>query len=619
MNVWQQVERLEGKEFFTRLPRMLRAYGSSDFSTQQKAIFLFNLCILAISALAIMLVTTSYVQIVSERVGAVYLPIILPEVFIILVFGFCLYLLVRGNLFLASHLFILSGLTITWVIMWLDKSELVTKLDTVVFVLALLNLAPLFLMKYKSTIIGYIIFNISLLVVFVLSLQHDPEFTRSSRIDYFVDTAVAILFTGIVGYALFSINKRVLDKAMDEIKERERITEKVREHEALMADLLNGIPLPTFMLDTAGNFVYLNGSLADDYHSTVQEMLGLNAFSLLPPDVARRRMEFMDQVLQTRQAVSFEDSNKGRDFTNYFFPITEKAGQIKYVVVFALDITDLKHVERELEIHRDNLEDLVKERTAALARANEELQITLNYLKNTQQQLIQSEKMASLGVLSAGIAHEINNPLNFINGGVTAIESYVREHLPDHLPAIEPLIAAVHEGVKRSSEIVSSLNHYSRHDETAKTVCDIHTIIDNCLNMLSNELKNRIVVERHYTREACDILGNEGKLHQALLNIIANAAQSIENKGTISIQTRVKDQSLIISVTDTGTGISQENMGRIFDPFFTTKAPGKGTGLGLSIAYSIIQEHAGDIKITSEMDKYTKAIIYLPCIIQPLT
>ena len=284
----------------------------------------------------------------------------------------------------------------------------------------------------------------------------------------------------------------------------------------------------------------------------------------------------------------------------------------RYIDTYTSLISDLEIAvsERTRELETANKE--LKVTNEELSGQREELEDTISNLHKTQKQLIQSEKMASLGVLAAGVAHEINNPLNFINGGVVGLESYVHDHLKDHAGDLEPLIEGIQEGVKRASEIVTSLNHYSRHADTPLIACDIHSIIDNCLIMMSNQLKYKVEVQKIFTDKKYTLLCNEGKLHQAVLNILANAEHAIEDKGSIIITTNVVNDKLIITITDTGCGISQENLLRITDPFFTTKDPGKGTGLGLSITYNILQEYNGTLEFESQLGIGTKVIITLP-------
>jgi C4-dicarboxylate-specific signal transduction histidine kinase len=247
-----------------------------------------------------------------------------------------------------------------------------------------------------------------------------------------------------------------------------------------------------------------------------------------------------------------------------------------------------------------------------IAEQKEEIETALDKLKDAQTQLVQSEKMASLGILSAGIAHEINNPLNFIKGGALGIEKLIKKSDLKQNEKVDKLIEAVNVGITRATEIVSSLNQYSRSDNSEHVECDINNIIGNCLIMLQNKLKNKIEIIKDLTDQSYFFKGNEGKLHQVFLNIILNAEQAIESSGTIHIKTEIAQQQFIASVCDSGCGISPDDMQRIFDPFFTTKPPGQGTGLGLSITYRIIQEHKGSIEYQSQPGAGTTVFVKLP-------
>ncbi len=304
----------------------------------------------------------------------------------------------------------------------------------------------------------------------------------------------------------------------------------------------------------------------------------------------------------------------------------DEQGELVRMYGIIQDITKRKKIEHELEQHRLHLEHLVQERTDELEASLEELhttndelmeqkvelQQTIELLHSTRERLIQSEKMASLGVLSAGIAHEINNPLNFINGGNLGIRDYVEEELPEHAGNLTPYFDAIDEGIQRAAQIVASLSHYSRNEDLPVTEIDLHALIDNCLVILHNKLKNKVNVIRNYTSSSYCFRGNEGKIHQAVLNIIANAEQAIEDTGEIKIQSAVEGKYFVLRIKDTGAGIDQAVKDKVFDPFFTTKVPGQGTGLGLSITYTIIEEHQGEISFESESGKGTEFTIYLP-------
>lgn len=290
------------------------------------------------------------------------------------------------------------------------------------------------------------------------------------------------------------------------------------------------------------------------------------------------------------------------------------------------EIEERQKSEKELDNYRMNLEKLVEKRTEEIAVTNKELksandelhkqkdqlQVMLNSLNAAQDQLIQSEKMASLGILSAGIAHEINNPLNFVKGGLTFLEQYLKEKLKKDYGDAQPVIEAMNTGVNRAADIVKSLSLYSRSDSASETNCNVHDVIDDCLIILNNEIKNRIRIRKNYTDKKYMLLANEGKLHQAFLNILANASHAIEKKGQIIINSEIKNSHIEIDINDDGNGIAESEIGRIFDPFYTTKEPGKGTGLGLSITYNIIRELQGDIKVESAEGKGTKVMISIP-------
>jgi C4-dicarboxylate-specific signal transduction histidine kinase len=296
-------------------------------------------------------------------------------------------------------------------------------------------------------------------------------------------------------------------------------------------------------------------------------------------------------------------------------------------------LKNLEEQNAELKEHRENLEGLVKERSKELEATNEELNsiieelhqskniienqnielsATLDNLKETQSKLIQSEKMASLGVLSAGVAHEINNPLNFIMGGYVGLEKHFRNCEKPLENNLQIYLDSIKEGVERASGIVKALNQFSRGTESFEETCNLHTIIDNSLTILTNQYKNRVEILKDYSADITTIKGNVSKLHQVFLNIIINSVQAIEEKGTIKISTTLKNGLINIEIADTGCGINKEIIERITDPFFTTKDPDKGTGLGLSIAYSIIKDHKGSLDFTSELGNGTTVIIKLP-------
>ncbi len=260
----------------------------------------------------------------------------------------------------------------------------------------------------------------------------------------------------------------------------------------------------------------------------------------------------------------------------------------------------------------ENLEEEVAERTAALRR-------TLAELQEAQAQLVQSEKMAALGQLVAGVAHEINTPLGAVSSNTDllgrALER-IREGIPDsparrYAERAGDVIRISKEACARIAEIVRSLRNFSRLDEAERKPADLHEGLDSTLTLVAHLTKNRIEVRREYGRlPQVDCYANQ--LNQVFLNILVNATQAIEGPGVITIRSRAEGESVVIEIGDNGRGIKPEHRQKIFDPGFTTKGVGVGTGLGLAISYRIVAKHQGRLEVESEPNRGSTFRITLP-------
>lgn len=262
-------------------------------------------------------------------------------------------------------------------------------------------------------------------------------------------------------------------------------------------------------------------------------------------------------------------------------------------------------------------------------------------LQQTKDHLIQSEKMASLGQLIAGVAHEINNPINYIKSNIEPLKEYfdgykeailtmncLKEDLPENVRNTYEEIVNKHdlefanedsikifesytEGTDRISKIVADLRQYSRSDKEYKTKININDSINSTLNLLQTKLKNGITLVRDYG-ELPNINCSPGQLGQVFMNLLSNAVDAVGDTGTITIRTGQEQDHIVISIKDDGPGIPNEIFNKIFDPFFTTKPVGSGTGLGLSITHKIIEQHDGSITVNSEEGKGTEFLVRLP-------
>jgi signal transduction histidine kinase len=296
----------------------------------------------------------------------------------------------------------------------------------------------------------------------------------------------------------------------------------------------------------------------------------------------------------------------------------------------------------------EQLEQRVAQRTTELETANQQLLQTNVELKqinqkleNAQSQLLQSEKMASVGQLAAGVAHEINNPIGFVNSNLTTLEHYMSDiarvlsayaalektletsalteltavknaiDLPYLLNDIPSLLKESEDGLARVKRIIKDLRDFSHVDESTWQLVNLEQCMDSTLNVARNEIKYKAEVVKQYAGLP-EISCMSSQINQVFLNLLVNAAQAIEIKGIITIRTGQENQEVWVEVADTGGGIDPKNLTQIFNPFFTTKPVGKGTGLGLSVSYGIVQKHGGRIEVSSELGKGTAMRVYLP-------
>lgn len=377
---------------------------------------------------------------------------------------------------------------------------------------------------------------------------------------------------------------------------------------------------------------------------------------------ARTQQELaLDQPARDPQYAKDGYLQQGKPEAVLAFPVVHK-GELIAVIYLENDLTEgaftservevLRVLSAQMAISLDNarlyeqLDEKVKARTRELNKKNQELANTLIQLQSTQSKLLESEKMASLGQLTAGIAHEINNPINFITGNIIPLSRDIEDlkellskvdELEDNLnlkealeeviefkeeidaeylfEEIELLLKGIHEGAIRTRDIVAGLRNFSRLDEDDFKYADIHEGLDATLMLLNSKLKRGIEVKKNYANLP-KISCLPGKLNQVFMNILNNSIQAILEKdindGVITLSTSLENNTVEIRIQDNGIGMEEEVRKRIFEPFYTTKDVGQGTGLGLSITYGIIERHNGTIEVESEKGVGTVFIIRFP-------
>nr|WP_320017427.1 response regulator [uncultured Desulfobacter sp.] len=299
-----------------------------------------------------------------------------------------------------------------------------------------------------------------------------------------------------------------------------------------------------------------------------------------------------------------------------------------------------------------NLEKIYHSIQSTLVKRNKALDKALSDLKLTQSQMLQSEKMASIGQLSAGIAHEINNPIGFISGNLDSLKGYFEDlnkvlsqyqglrrslekdtKLPEALRQkardirdieheidleylkedIPDLLKDCLKGAGRISRIIKDLKNFARPGKPGTVMIDLNSGLKSTLNLIHNDIKYKAEVEVETDFGEIDpVEVDPQKLNQVFMNLLLNAGQAIEEKGTITVKTRQDNGYVVVMISDTGCGIDSEKLSKIFDPFYTTKPIGLGTGLGLSSVYDIIKEHEGWVEVESQKGQGTCFTIFLP-------
>ena len=412
-----------------------------------------------------------------------------------------------------------------------------------------------------------------------------------------------------------------------DVTEHVEAVQQLRETQAelrQLAQLPEANPFPVLRCNDTGRILYLNPAARG-----FTARIGLPEKTIedvLPADFGARLRRLIDQH---RTVVDETQKSLGRTLAFTYRPITDT----RQIFVLVVDVT--KHVE------------------------------ALQQLRETQARLIQSEKMASLGSLVAGVAHEINTPIasiqsnadvaqravelirewvsqgagvaHEINTPIASIQSnadvaqraveLIREwvsqgagtkagvvdgRLAQALKALDDTSTLTKRAVERIVTIVTSLRNFARLDEASVQRADLHVGIDSTLTLLHHELGRRIHVRRNYG-SVPEIECTPGQLNQAFMNLLVNAIQAIDGEGTITITTYQKGKSAVLEFSDTGRGIPAEDLDRIFDPGFTTKGVGTGLGLGLATVYRIIQDHGGSIHVISERGKGATFTVRLPC------
>ena len=374
--------------------------------------------------------------------------------------------------------------------------------------------------------------------------------------------------------------------------ERRRAEEVLKESEQTLRSLINATKETLLLTDTEGNILVANDTVAERLGKPVNELIGTCQYDYFPMETAELRKAQYNTVACTGKSICFEDERAGRLYQNYAYPDFDEHGKVSRIAVFSTDVTERRQAEKE------------------------KLKL--------QAQLRQSQKMEAIGTLAGGIAHDFNNILTVMTGYGTLLQMQMDAENPMRMYVDQILSSS-----QKAAQLTQSLLAFSRKQPVTLKPVKLNNIIAGTEKLLKRLLTEDIALNTSLTVDDTTVMADATQVDQVLFNLATNARDAMPKGGTLTVETKhakIDDEFkqahgygetgtyVVISVSDTGTGMDEETKGHIFDPFFTTKEVGKGTGLGLSTVYGIVKQHNGYINVYSELNTGTTFRIYFPVI-----
>ena len=423
-------------------------------------------------------------------------------------------------------------------------------------------------------------------------------------------------------------------------EQRRQMEQTLREAEAVYHSLVETLPQNIFRKDLQGRVTFGNSNYCKVLGMSLEQLLGKTDFDLFPRHLAERYVNDDHAVIESGKIFDTVEEHVTPAGKRLYVqvmktPVYGPEGRVVGVQGIFWDVTERKLAEQELEHKNRLLEESVTSERAAMGQ-----------LKKTQSHLVQSEKLASLGQMVAGVAHEINNPLAFVINNTAVLQRDLRavtellkmyqeadgclkEQCPELMGRIGELSEQVdmgytlgnvqemlnrsREGLKRIQQIVRDLRDFARLDESDLHEVDLNAGIQSTVNIiLGHAKKKQVKIETQLDRSLPPVACQPAKINQVVMNLISNAIDASKESGRVVVRTAAVDGTARIEVEDEGTGIPPEVRERIFDPFFTTKPVGEGTGLGLSISYGIVNDHGGTIELDTTPGKGSRFTVSLP-------